>query len=281
MNIYKSTAAMQNAIRKVKTSGKSIGFVPTMGCLHDGHLSLVRASVKINDITVVSIFVNPNQFNNPEDLASYPRTPEQDIEKLKSVECDIAFLPSVKEIYPENDNRKFHFGRLEKTMEGKFREGHFNGVAQVISIFFNIIKPDRAYFGEKDFQQLLVIKNLVEQLDLPVEIISCPIIRDDYGLAMSSRNEKLTLLQRKKASLIYKTLNESSHSFSKFTVNEFKKFVTKKINTIKNTRVEYFELADRENLKPVKNWTDAKKIIGCIAVYFCGIRLIDNINFNL
>jgi len=281
MNIYKTSSQISYEIEQLKQKGKTIGFVPTMGCLHEGHLSLVKSSKKGNDITIVSVFVNPNQFNNPEDLRNYPRTPEEDIKKLQSVNCDFLFMPSEKDIYPVKDERIFDFGELDKVMEGKYRKNHFNGVVQVVSNLFNIVKPDRAYFGQKDFQQLTIIKYLVKQLNLSVEIIPCPIIREKNGLAMSSRNELLTSRQREEASIINKVLKLAYSRVNEMTVKEIKDWVIESINANKEAKVEYFEIVDNENLKSINDWSDTKNIIGCIAVYFDKIRLIDNIKFNI
>lgn len=258
--------------------GKKIGFVPTMGALHEGHISLVKKSVGDNDVTVVSIFVNPTQFNNKEDLEKYPRTVENDLEMLEKAGVDLVFVPIVEEIYPDPDTRLFDFGLLDKVMEGKFRPGHFNGVAQVVSRLFDIVRPDRAYFGEKDFQQLTIIREMVRQYTIPVEIIGMPIRREASGLAMSSRNERLTEKERTEASLIYAALKESKSFVSK-NVSETITFVADRINRSELLNVEYFEIVDGDSLQPIKDWTDTSYAVGCIAV-FCGdVRLIDNITY--
>ena len=211
-NLIDETRKFLSVFRK---QGKSIGLVPTMGALHEGHLSLIDASLRSNDITVISIFVNPTQFNDRKDFEKYPRDLDKDLELIRLKGCDLVFAPSEEEIYPEKDTRVFDFGTLDKYMEGKYRPGHFNGVAQIVSRLFDIIEPDRAYFGEKDFQQLVIIKNLVQQLNLPVEIVPCPIIRESDGLAMSSRNRLLTPEQRKSASKISKVLLTGQKNWQK------------------------------------------------------------------
>lgn len=262
-----------------KTSGLKIGFVPTMGALHKGHISLVEMAVNENDIVVVSIFVNPTQFNDPKDLERYPRTLEADLQLLEKSGCNLVFAPGVKEIYPEPDARKFNFGELENVMEGKHRPGHFNGVAQVVSKLFDIVQPDKAYFGLKDFQQLAIIKNMVNQLNLGVEIVSCPIIREESGLAMSSRNELLTTEERDNAALISKTLFEAKKLKTEKSVIELVEWISETINKNRFLRVEYVEIVDSLTLQPVNNWYSLNGIVCCVAV-FCGkIRLIDNIVF--
>lgn len=258
----------------------SVGFVPTMGALHEGHLSLVRKAVAENQVVVVSIFVNPTQFNDPKDLERYPRTLEADMKLLESTGCHLVFAPSVSEVYPEPDSRKFNFGTLETVMEGKFRPGHFNGVAQVVSKLFDMVQPGKAYFGLKDFQQLAIIKNMVKQLNLPVEIVPCEIVREKSGLAMSSRNELLTSEQRSNAAIISKTLNAAKELCNKKNVHELTEWVVETINKNPFLDVEYFEIVDDEQLQPVKSWDEKNTKVGCVAV-FCGkIRLIDNIVFN-
>lgn len=262
------------------SSGKKVGFVPTMGALHKGHISLVEQAVNENDIVVVSVFVNPTQFNDPKDLERYPRNLGSDLLLLEETGCHLVFAPVVNEIYPEPDTRKFNFGPLETVMEGKHRPGHFNGVAQVVSKLFDIVQPDRAYFGLKDFQQLAIIKNMVAQLQLPVEIVSCPIIREESGLAMSSRNELLTADERKNAALISQTLFEAKKLITKKSVPTLAEWISETINKNPFLRVEYAEIVDSSTLQPVENRNSNEEIVCCVAV-FCGkIRLIDNIVFN-
>jgi pantoate--beta-alanine ligase len=259
----------------------TIGFVPTMGALHKGHLSLVDYSIKQNDITVVSIFVNPEQFNDKNDFINYPKTLDADLNILEKTECDIVFIPSENEMYDKPDNRKFNFGELDKVMEGKFRPGHFNGVAKIVTKLFNLITPHRAYFGLKDFQQYIIIKKLTEDLNLPVKIIACPIIRESDGLAMSSRNSLLSAVERKHAALIYQALSQAKQNSRKYAVDEIKKQVINSLNKDLYISVEYFEIVDAENLKPVQGWDEQPAKIGCIAAKVGNVRLIDNINFNL
>lgn len=278
MNVFEDKSGLQKSIQEIRNTEKSIGFVPTMGALHKGHISLIKQSLLENDVTVCSIFVNPTQFNNPNDLLRYPRTIKEDLELLKEAGCNCVFVPSVEEIYPEPDTRIFDFGNLDKVMEGRYRPGHFNGVAQVVSRLFEIVKPHKAYFGEKDFQQLAIIKALTRQLNLPVKIIPCPIIREKDGLAMSSRNKLLSIEHRKSAALISKTLFEAVKR--KFmSVQELVHWVINAVNSDNNLRVEYFEIVDFDSLKPIVTWEDSHKPIGCIAVYAGDVRLIDNIRF--
>lgn len=263
-----------------RSEGKSIGFVPTMGALHKGHVSLVERSVAENDITVVSIFVNPTQFNDKNDLKNYPRMPEKDIAMLDAAGVDVVFMPTEDEIYPEPDTRVFDFGMLDKVMEGKFRPGHFNGVAQVVSKLFDIVEPHRAYFGQKDYQQLAIIRAMVRMLDYKIEIIGCPIVREPDGLAMSSRNLLLTPEHRNSAPLIYKTLAEARNKTNDLSVKEMIDWVINGINADPNLKVEYFELVDADSLLPVQGWDHPNGIVGCIAVWAGNIRLIDNMMFK-
>ncbi len=261
-------------------SSDTIGFVPTMGALHEGHLSLVKQAISETDVVVVSIFVNPTQFNDPKDLERYPRTLETDLKMLEKTGCHIVFAPVAAEIYPNPDTRVFTFGNLENVMEGKHRPGHFNGVAQVVSKLFEIVKPHKAYFGLKDFQQLAIIKNMVAQFNFAVEIVSCPIVREETGLAMSSRNELLTVEERKNASIISHTLFKSRELTEDKSVNELKRWITETINKNPYLTVEYVEIVDDIQLQPIKSWDEKTVKVCCVAV-FCGkVRLIDNIVFN-
>lgn len=268
-------------IEALKSPGKTIGFVPTMGALHRGHIELVSRSVKENDCCVVSVFVNPTQFNNASDLEKYPRDINRDAELLNKAGCNIVFTPEANEIYNSeelNSNFEFDFGGLDKVMEGKFRPGHFNGVVQIVSKLFNLVQPNKAYFGEKDFQQLSIIHRMVEIMDFDVEIVDCPIVREESGLAMSSRNERLSAEQLKKAVEISKVLFESRNFVPKLSPNDLKNWVVEKINAVDGLEVEYFEIANSTTLQTIEAWT--KPSVGCIAV-FCGeIRLIDNIRYN-
>lgn len=268
---------LQNAVSTSKNERKTIGFVPTMGALHEGHISLVKKCREQNDVCIVSIFVNPTQFNNQTDLEKYPRTIDEDTKLLSYAGVDIVFVPSVQEVYPEPDNRQFDFGLLDKVMEGKFRPGHFNGVAQVVSRLFDFVKPDKAYFGEKDFQQLAIIRRMVSQCNIPVEIVPMPIKREDSGLAMSSRNQRLTGDQKKDAANIYRVLSESKTLYNNKTVEELRFWVIENINKIASLEVEYFEIVDGNTLQQISDWKDTQYVVGCITV-FCGeVRLIDNI----
>lgn len=261
-------------------SNAKVGFVPTMGALHQGHISLVKKCVKENDICVVSIFVNPTQFNDKNDLAKYPRSPDADALLLKEAGCDILFMPSVSEMYPTEDTRKFDFGNIEKVMEGKFRPGHFNGVAQIVSKLFYAVKPNKAYFGEKDFQQVAIIKAMVKQLTIPVDIVACPIIREDSGLARSSRNTLLTDEQRKKAALIFKVLSKSTTFVAQKTPAEICRWVAEQFADDKEFKLDYYEIVDADSLESIKDWSDSNDIVGCIAIYCGNIRLIDNIHYT-
>lgn len=281
MEIVTKRNSLQELVQSKKQAKLTVGFVPTMGALHAGHISLVKEAKKDCDVCVVSIFVNPTQFNNLEDLEKYPRTIERDAALLAEAGADIVFTPSVDEIYPEPDTRIFDFGTLDKVMEGEHRPGHFNGVAQVVSRLFDIVKPTKAYFGEKDFQQLAIIRAMVKQLSLDIEIMPMPILRESSGLALSSRNERLSAEQKEIATNIYKALKGSKDEcLGKESVALTIEKVTEKINSIQPLRVEYFDIVDGYTLQSVKNWSDSEYIVGCIAV-FCGdVRLIDNIVYK-
>ena len=279
MFVAKTILELQQKTAELKGNG-TVGFVPTMGALHRGHLSLVEKATSENQVVVVSIFVNPTQFNDPKDLERYPRTLEKDLELLAPTGCQLVFAPDAKEVYPEQDTRKFNFGKLEEVMEGKHRPGHFNGVAQVVSKLFNMVQPDKAYFGLKDFQQLAIVKNMVKQLNLPVEIVPCPIVREESGLAMSSRNELLSADERKNAAVIYKSLTEAKELSRSISVKELEKRVAENINLNPFLTVEYVEIVDDELLQPVKSWDEKNTKVACVAV-FCGkVRLIDNVVLN-
>jgi len=281
MKLYTTISELQEAPNKEREKGFKIGFVPTMGALHKGHLSLVQHAGEMADIVVVSIFVNPTQFNDTVDLANYPRTLADDLEKLSTQHCDYVFFPSVEEIYPVTDTRRFEFGNLETVMEGKFRPGHFNGVAQVVSKLFDIVQPDKAFFGLKDFQQLAIIKNLVIQLKLDIEIVPCEIVRESDGLAMSSRNKLLLPEYRACVPVIYQTLMKARELAFVKSVAEVKDFVFDAINAIALLKVEYFEIVDDRTLIPVPDWSDIGIKVGCIAVQAGKVRLIDNLIFNV
>lgn len=281
MKIIRSKNEILAEIKCIKAAGKTIGFVPTMGALHDGHKALVTRCVSENDICIVSVFVNPTQFNNSDDLEKYPRNLERDAEMLEKAGCKFVFAPAPEDIYEQSeiDNQfDFNFNGLDKVMEGKFRPGHFNGVVQIVSKLFTLIQPDRAYFGEKDFQQLAIIHHMVNSLNFNVEVVDCPIVRESTGLALSSRNERLTDIQRKNAIGISKVLIESRNFASELSPEELTDWVVDKINAIPDLRVEYYEIVNSKTLMALNSW--AESAVGCIAV-FCGeVRLIDNVRYN-
>lgn len=277
MKVVTTKKELISFINDFRKKGKTIGLVPTMGALHEGHLSLVRECKKNTDITAVSIFVNPTQFNDPEDLKRYPRTPEQDISLLNTVDCDLVFLPTVEEIYPEKDIRKFNFGYLENIMEGARRPGHFNGVGQVVSRLFDIVTPDKAFFGMKDFQQIAIIKNMVQQLNYKIDIVSCPIIREASGLALSSRNMLLDEEHKKNAPHIYATLKKARNLVAQMSVDDLKKWITDQIDSNPYLKTEYVEIVDNTTLQIIQNWNEKNDRVVCVAVHAGKIRLIDNI----
>ncbi|NDV47946.1 pantoate--beta-alanine ligase [Paludibacter sp. 221] len=280
MKIIKTKKELQAEIEQLKSAKKTIGFVPTMGALHAGHIALVHRCVSDNDCCVVSVFVNPTQFNNPDDLKKYPRDLKKDVSLLEAAGVCLVFAPEADEMYSAEEINTcfdFDFGGLDKVMEGKFRPGHFNGVVQVVSKLFSLVKPDRAYFGEKDFQQLAIIHRMTELMDFPVRIVDCSIVREPSGLAMSSRNERLTDEQRKKAAKISEVLFESRNFVSAKSPKELAAWVVDKINAVDGLNVEYYDIVDAVNLTGIEEWND--NCIGCIAV-FCGdVRLIDNIRY--
>lgn len=267
---------VKQMIAGYKQQHKLIGFVPTMGALHQGHISLINQSKQHTDITVCSIFVNPTQFNNPEDLKQYPRTPEQDIKLLEEAGCDILYMPEVKDIYPENDTRKFNFGYLDTILEGATRPGHFNGVGQVVSILLEGVKPDKAFFGSKDYQQVMVVKSLVKQLNLPVEIVACPILREPDGLAMSSRNTRLTAEERIIAGMVPDMMQQANKILREQSIDAAKKFISDLVSKISIMKLDYFEVCDAETLESLSNYNPKNKTVSLIAVFVGNIRLIDN-----
>ena len=282
MKKFHSIVELQNELFDARKQGKSVGLVPTMGALHDGHASLVKRSVKDNDVTVVSVFVNPTQFNDKNDLKNYPRTLDSDCALLESCGADYVFAPSVEEMYPIPDTRQFEFPPVSTVMEGKHRPGHFNGVCQVVSRLFYITRPDRAYFGEKDWQQIAVVKAMVRSLQLDVEIVECDIVRESDGLAMSSRNTLLADNERAIAPRIYATLKESIKYAKTHSLTETHDYVVSNINSVDGLDVEYFSIVDGNTLQDVSAWEDSDYIVGCITV-FCGatpIRLIDHIKYK-
>ena len=263
-----------------RQAGKKIGLVPTMGALHEGHASLVRRAVAENEVVVVSDFVNPTQFNDKNDLLKYPRTLEADCELLEKEGAAYVFAPSVEEMYPEPDTRQFSYAPLDTVMEGKYRPGHFNGVCQIVSKLFMMVEPDKAYFGEKDFQQLAIIREMVKQMNFPLEIVGCPIVRESDGLALSSRNARLSEEQRKQALGISQTLFKSQEYAASHTLEETQKFVEEGIAAAEGLELEYFEIVDGMTLQKIASWEDTDYVVGCITV-FCGeVRLIDNIKYK-
>lgn len=282
MKVFNKIVDLQNELFLVRKEGKEIGLVPTMGALHEGHASLVKRSVKENDVTVVSVFLNPTQFNDQGDLDRYPRTLEADCKLLEACGADYVLAPSVEEMYPEPDKRHFEFPPVSTVMEGAKRPGHFNGVCQVVSRLFYIVRPTRAYFGEKDWQQIAVIKQLVKYIGSDVKIVECPIVRDADGLAKSSRNTLLSAEERKIAPAIYKALKASLDYAKDHTVSETHDKVVEEINAVDGLEVEYFEIVDGDTLQDVASWDDSPYVVGCITVY-CGktpIRLIDHIRYK-
>lgn len=282
MEIVKTVAELKTLVAAFKDEKKTIGLVPTMGALHRGHASLVSRSVKENEVTVVSVFVNPTQFNDKNDLANYPRTLEADCQLLEGLGATVVFAPTPEEIYPEPDTRSFSYPPTDTVMEGAFRPGHFNGVCQIVSKLFMYVEPDRGYFGEKDFQQIAVIRRMAEDLKFGLEIVSCPIVREEDGLALSSRNTLLTADERQIAPAIYKALKESVAFSKTHTVEETKQMVVETINAVEGLEVQYYEIVDAKTLASITDWNMAEHVQGCITV-FCGktpIRLIDNINYK-
>lgn len=280
MKLIQTIQELRAELDALRKEGKTIGLVPTMGALHAGHASLVKRAVAENDIVVVSDFVNPTQFNDKNDLLKYPRTLDADCKLLEACGASFVFAPSVEEIYPEPDTRQFSYAPLDTVMEGKYRPGHFNGVCQIVSKLFLIVEPTRAYFGEKDFQQLAIIREMVRKYPFNLEIVGCPIVREADGLALSSRNARLSTVQRAQALQISKTLFASVEYAKTHTLDETKTFVETKIAESEGLRLEYFEIVDGTSLRTVHSWEDSNYIVGCITV-FCGeVRLIDNIKYK-
>ena len=300
MQKFTTVESLKQAVAHAKSEGKTVGLVPTMGALHEGHLSLIRKAKEPNDIVVVSLFVNPIQFNNKEDLAKYPRTVDADCEKIEKLENELqpgsnvifAFIPSVEEMYPEPVKDEYHFGPLEEVMEGPQRPGHFSGVAVVVRRLFDIVEPKRAYFGEKDYQQLAIIRNLIEQIKYPIEIVACPIVRADDGLALSSRNMRLSPEARAIAPAINATLEQAAEMAECEDVDDVKEWVMDTLGSFHEVNAEqcpnglkfepeYFEIVNAKTLQPIENWEDAGEdgAVGCIAVWLDGVRLIDVVKF--
>lgn len=280
MKIVHTIKELQDELLRYTSEGKTVGFVPTMGALHAGHVSLVKYSVNENDVTVVSIFVNPTQFNDKEDLKKYPRTLEADCKLLEPVGVTYVFAPSVEEMYPVADTREFSYPPLDTVMEGAHRPGHFNGVCQIVSKLFDAVKPDRAYFGEKDFQQLAIIREMVRRMKYDIDIIGCPIVREEDGLAMSSRNTRLSAEERKNALKISQTLLKSRNFTASYSVYDIQKFVEEAIADAPGLQLEYFAIVDGNTLQTVERWDASDYVVGCITV-FCGdVRLIDNVKYK-
>ena len=284
MKIIRTVGDLRKYVVDAHDSGKSIGLVPTMGALHAGHMSLMHKARKENDVVVASVFVNPTQFNNAQDLKTYPRTESADVALLEDAGVDAAFIPSVEEVYPEPDTRVFDLGKVAEVMEGKMRPGHFNGVAQIVSKLFGWVSPDRAYFGEKDFQQIAVIKKMVQLEGFDIEIVDCPICRHDDGLAMSSRNVRLTEEQRSIAPKIHKVLTDSLKWAEEHSPQEVKQMVADTLNGVEWLETEYYEIVDSLSMQPIEKWEDVDKnsgavAAGCVTVYCGDVRLIDNIKY--
>jgi len=278
MRILKTKVEIKNVLKEYEEHGKSIGFVPTMGALHEGHMSLIYQAKEENDICVCSIFVNPTQFNEANDLEKYPRQLDQDITFLEAAYCDVLFLPEVEEMYPANEESiNFEFGKLAEVMEGKSRPGHFRGVATIVKKLLDIVTPTTAYFGKKDYQQLLIIRSVCQQYNISTEIIGCDIVREEDGLAMSSRNQRLSKKQREEASFIYSVLEYTSLTGRRMSVNALKEWVSKKINQNSEMNLEYFELSDADDLTPIEEWGNGQKAMAFIVVNMGDVRLIDNI----
>lgn len=282
MEIIRSVSGLKETLARHKAEGRSVGFVPTMGALHAGHISLVDRARAENDLVVVSVFVNPTQFNNATDLATYPRTEEADCAKLEEAGVDIAFIPTVEEMYPTEDTRVFDLGEVAAVMEGPMRPGHFNGVAQVVSKLFSFVTPDRAYFGEKDFQQIAVIRRMVELEKFPVEIVDCPIKREADGLAMSSRNVRLTPENREVAPAIHRILKKSVEWARDHSLDDTRRLVIEELNAYPSMEVEYYEIVDPLTMQPLKEWSTPHNgcAVGCITCYCGDVRLIDNIKYE-
>ena len=280
MKLIQTIKELRTELDGLRKAGKTVGLVPTMGALHAGHASLVKRAVAENDVVVVSDFVNPTQFNDKNDLLKYPRTLEADCKLLEACGASYVFAPSVEEIYPEPDTRQFSYAPLDTVMEGKYRPGHFNGVCQIVSKLFLIVEPTRAYFGEEDFQQLAIIREMVRKYPFDLQIVGCPIVREADGLALSSRNARLSDVQREQALQISKTLFASVEYGKDHTLAETLRFVEDGIEKAEGLELEYFEIVDGNTLQPVSAWEDSAYIVGCITV-FCGeVRLIDNIKYK-
>ncbi len=282
MKLIHTKKDLRLVLDEARAEGKKIGLVPTMGALHAGHASLVKQSVSENGLTVVSVFLNPTQFNDKKDLEKYPRTLDADCALLESVGADVVFAPDVEEMYPEPDTRRFSYPPVDTVMEGAFRPGHFNGVCQIVSKLFAAVEPDRAYFGEKDFQQIAVIRAMVKDLKFKVELVPCPVVREESGLAMSSRNTLLTVEERKTAAAISQVLFRSRNFAANHTLEETRRYVVDSLNAVVGLEVQYFDIVDGISLQTLEDWADSDYVVGCITV-FCGqipVRLIDHIKYK-
>jgi pantoate--beta-alanine ligase len=281
MEVIEQVASLRAIVHALRCSGKRIGFVPTMGALHEGHLQLLRTSARENDVTICSIFVNPTQFNNASDYQLYPRTLEQDTSLLQTIGCDYVFAPTAEEVYPKQTLLKFSFGALETVMEGAQRPGHFNGVAIVVAKLFNIVQPHKAYFGQKDLQQVAVVRQLVQTLSFDLEVVCMPTVREESGLAMSSRNKRLNEVQRGLATQLYKALQLARRDLKQKPVPTIKHEVAHYLQQVEELELEYFEIADPLTLQPVADVSSSEEVALCIAAFVGGVRLIDNILVNL
>lgn len=282
MEIIETIDDLKELLRKQREEGKTVGLVPTMGALHEGHASLVDRSVRENDVTVVSVFLNPTQFNDKTDLEKYPRTLEADCKLLLEHGADVVFAPSVEEVYPEPDTRQFSYPPTDSVMEGAFRPGHFNGVCQVVSKLFSYVAPNRAYFGEKDYQQIAVIRRMVADLGFQIDIVPCPVIRDERGLALSSRNKLLTERELTIAPQIFAAMKESRDQMCERSIEEIRNYVIDRVNSVAGLSVQYYSIVDGLTLADIQSWDEAETIVGCITV-FCtdsGVRLIDHIKYK-
>lgn len=280
MIVYRTKKDLIRHLDSLRDTGKSIGLVPTMGALHQGHASLVKKASDQNDAVVVSIFVNPTQFNDPSDLEAYPRTLDQDLELLQGLNAELAFVPSVQEMYPDQEQRSFDLGNLDQSMEGALRPGHFQGVAQIVSRLFETVRPHRAYFGQKDFQQLVVVRRLVQILGMDLEIVACPIIREEDGLAMSSRNIRLTREERRRAPHIHIILQLAREKRASMNPDEVKTWVRSQLEEQPGMKLDYFEIVEDKELRPVSDWHEQVNKVGCVAVQLGKVRLLDNLIFD-
>jgi len=281
MEVFKEISTLREHLKTQRTEGKKIGLVPTMGALHEGHLTLVRSSIKENDITVCSVYVNPTQFNNQADLKNYPRELQKDIDLLKKEGCNVVFTPDDGVMYPDKASINISFGKLEEVMEGSFRPGHFNGVATIVSKLFNIVDPDKAYFGQKDLQQFLIIKQLVKGLSFPVELRCVDVVRESNGLAMSSRNLRLSQEDKKKSVILHQSLVNAKKSLSEGGAVQHVKSEATSFLDVDGVDLEYFEIVDGDTLREISNISEQKNVAICVAAFIGGVRLIDNIVFTL